>query len=520
MRITSNLAAHWLPLAVLLLLAAALRFFRLTAQSLWYDEGVSAFMTTRDLGQIVSASAADIHPPLYYVLLAAWSAVFGNGEFALRGFSAVLGVAGVWLIARLGGALFDHRVALAAAALLAVSPLAIQYSQEVRMYALASVLGSAATLAYFPLLRAPRLTRTVVYALLATALLYTHYYGLLILIGHQLHFAFVAVAGFVRRPTRMPDSGEGTVATNGLVRALAWWLFASGLVALLYLPWLPYALRQTGYYPGLGIPRTPFSLVIDAFNVLALGIATTRFELRAGLLPFLLLAALGTFAAQRWRKRQLPFPSILLTLWLVLPIAAIVVLSQTRPLYEPRFLMLVLPAWLLLVAAGMIAVAGWVASALGGRSRHGWRVPFAVLLILGALLFVPTARSLSAYHFDPTYARDDYRGLATFVEAAEEKGDAVILTAPGQAEVFGYYYHGDAAVVPLPAQRPIDPADTTDRLKAVTAGHHRVWLVRWASVEADPADLIGSWLEAHALRVHQGAFGTVELRLYQFTAAA
>ena len=54
-------------------LAAALRWFRIDAQSLWYDEGISAHQLTRSFPDIVGAAALDTHPPLYYETLKAWA---------------------------------------------------------------------------------------------------------------------------------------------------------------------------------------------------------------------------------------------------------------------------------------------------------------------------------------------------------------------------------------------------------------------------------------------------------------
>jgi hypothetical protein len=136
------------------------------------------------------------------------------------------------------------------------------------------------------------------------------------------------------------------------------------------------------------------------------------------------------------------------------------------------------------------------------------------------MLLIPTARSLASYFYDPAYARDDYRGLAQTVALREEPGDAVVLTAPGQIEIFDYYYRGEADVFPLPLQRPIDPVDTRARLEAIGADHERVWLVRWAAEEADPTDLILGWLEGRGRRIAGEQFGSVELRLYELSATA
>jgi hypothetical protein len=453
----------------------------------------------------------------------------------------------VWVTWRLGRTIGGAAVGLAAGALLAISPLAVQYSQEVRMYAQAGLLAAASSWVGLLLLRAlldDTATRrcllllAVGYGLLAAALLYTHYYGSLVVATQQVW------AGIVLLITRR-------------WRIVPFWGLAGGIAALLFLPWLPVALRQTGYYPGLGMPHPAWALALDMVNVLSIGVATTRFGFRAGLAPFLGLAALGAWVVtvgaltprpplptvgegervgclplshgrERGSGGEGSFPSPIggacLLLWLLLPIAGILVLSQSRPLYEPRFLLLVLPAWTILVGAGLVALgrgAGWL-------TQHRLRLPslarrlvvVAVGAIVAGLLLIPTTRSLASYFFDPAYARDDYRGLAQTVMVREEPGDAIVLTAPGQIEIFRYYYRGQSDLFPLPLQRPIDLTDTRTRLEALSQSHQRVWLVRWAAEEADPDDFILGWLERQGRRIGGGEYGSVELRLYDLSATA
>ncbi|MCB0085132.1 MAG: hypothetical protein KDE47_29530, partial [Caldilineaceae bacterium] len=66
-----------LLLLALILVAFALRVYRLDAQSLWYDEGVTAEIAQRTLGNLTSWTARDIQPPLYYYFVWAWGRLAG-----------------------------------------------------------------------------------------------------------------------------------------------------------------------------------------------------------------------------------------------------------------------------------------------------------------------------------------------------------------------------------------------------------------------------------------------------------
>src|SRR5262245_17152829 len=129
-----------LALIGIVLLAALLRLVQLNFQPLWWDEGYSVFFATRDVGTLLARTALDIHPPLYYLLLQAWSQAAGTGDVALRLLSVVIGVAIVPLAYAVAHTLLNRRVALVTAFLVAISPLLIYYSQELRMYGLVTLL--------------------------------------------------------------------------------------------------------------------------------------------------------------------------------------------------------------------------------------------------------------------------------------------------------------------------------------------------------------------------------------------
>src|SRR5881628_1109250 len=115
-------SVRWWPLVGVAAVAAGLRWFRIDAQSLWYDEGISAHQLTRSFPEILRASALDTHPPLYYWTLKAWGDVLGPSEVSLRSLSVMWGVLAVVLTWLIGRRLFGTLTATVAAVLLSAAP--------------------------------------------------------------------------------------------------------------------------------------------------------------------------------------------------------------------------------------------------------------------------------------------------------------------------------------------------------------------------------------------------------------
>ena len=136
-------------LLALLLLAFGLRAHRIGDQRVWWDEGWSVWAARFPVAGILRETGNDVHPPLYFTLLHVWRAGSGDSEAGLRLLSAFLGLLTVAATYALGRSMARgllppgaaRAVGLLAALLLAVSRFAIAWSQEIRMYALATLLG-------------------------------------------------------------------------------------------------------------------------------------------------------------------------------------------------------------------------------------------------------------------------------------------------------------------------------------------------------------------------------------------
>ena len=503
---------EWLILGLILLLALLLRGYRLDGQSLWADEGNSAALAARSLAAITRDAAHDIHPPLYYYFLHLWVRLWGNSEIALRSLSALAGTILVFATFLLGGELFPRRVAYVAAFLAAISPFQVYYSQEARMYILVALWSALAVLFFVRWMRSRTETGAaargraiplaVLYVCFTTAALYTHYFAFAVPLVTNLAYG-LAMIGYpaLRR-----------------LRRIGAWAGAQLVVVALYLPWLRLAGGQLTTWPAVSEPFSLRFLLEELLRVFSLGLSVER-ETTPVVLCFGLVLLLGALPMVVWsrggrRPGLLPRPelsALLFTLlYLGVPILAVYVLSLSRPAYDPKFLLLVTPAFCLFLARGIGGE--WLTADVEGRARAAARWGIAGALLLFVL--VASALSLRNYYYDERYARDDYRGMASYVSAAGQEGDAIILNAPGQTEIFSYYYDGALPIYPLPGQRPLDESKTEEALEGIVAQHRHLYALFWGTVESDPHRFIEGWLDEHTFKAQDSWHGNVRLVIY------
>jgi len=189
-------------LAGIVVLAAFLRFFRIGAQSLWYDEFVTTDVINRPLRQVPRAVAErEGTPPLYYVLVWGWHRLFGSTDAAVRSFSALVGVALIpvvyAIVLQLG---LSRRAARIAALLAAVNPMLVWYSQEARAYSLVAFLSALSVLFFVRSLSRGNTADVALWALTSAAATTTHYYALLLVAAEA---TWLLLAGSGPRRTRL-----------------------------------------------------------------------------------------------------------------------------------------------------------------------------------------------------------------------------------------------------------------------------------------------------------------------------
>ncbi|MBI4771842.1 MAG: hypothetical protein HY784_15870, partial [Chloroflexi bacterium] len=138
-------------------------------------------------------------------------------------------------------------------------------------------------------------------------------------------------------------------------------------------------------------------------------------------------------------------------------------------------------------------------------------------LACGRTLLKPllgSALVLRRQYFDPATFRDDYRNMARRIEAGARPGDAVMLNAPNQWEVFTYYHRGGAPVYPMPRSRQPDPARAAAELAQIARDHNRLFVLYWGDGQADPQRAIEGWLNAHTYKLSEEWVGDVRFAAY------
>jgi uncharacterized membrane protein len=203
--------------AIVVLAGLVLRFW--TRSHLWLDEALTVDIARLPVGDIAGALRHDGHPPLYYYLLHGWMSVFGQGDIAVRALSGVLGVATLPLGYLAGRRAGGPRAGWAFVVLLSLSPFAIRYATETRMYSLVMVLVLGGYLLVANALERPSIGRLVGIALITGALLLSHYWALWLLAA-----VVVVLAWRARRPApvRGPTVRVLVAVVAGGVFMLAW----------------------------------------------------------------------------------------------------------------------------------------------------------------------------------------------------------------------------------------------------------------------------------------------------------
>jgi mannosyltransferase len=386
---------------------ATLRFATLGQQSYWYDEAITASMLDGSLPDVLSGVAGtESTPPLYYVLAWIWAQLLGSDETSLRSLSALAGTLTIPVAYAAGRAVATARIGLAAAALGAVSPVLIWYSQEARAYALLALLGGISFVLFALARSEPSPRRLVSWAIVCGLALATHYFAVFMVFAESV----LLLWAHPRRPS------------------IRW---AVGCVAATTLAFLPLAAAQAqhrgrvGWIGGLDLGDR----VTEALQRLVTAAPPSTWAGATGshVRPFAWIAAVAALglAAALLLRRGSPRERTGATLALLvvaisvgIPIAGSLAADALAGGDGDVFLdRNVLGAW---VALAVFVAGGLAARRAGPLGAAG----LAALIIWSLVVDVRVARNTELH-------RDDWRGVAAVLPTGD--GTAVVVYPAFQA---------------------------------------------------------------------------------------
>lgn len=312
----------------------------------WIDEAISVGIATHPLHDLPALLRQDGSPPLYYVLLHGWIALFGRGEAATHALSLLFAVLTVPTAYWGGSSLFGRRVGAYAAVLAAGLPFLTEYAQETRMYSLMVLLSLWVAVAFAHVFIYRRRRYLPVLALSLTAALYTHNWALFLGLA-----TFLALLVSVRLTPAdaEPDGRRGLWRDGALM---------FGAVALMYLPWLPTLLYQAEH------TGAPWALAPVVWSL-----STGGYFLvggRGAAVALLLAAGAGLVAlraARAGEPRTASAAFALATLGLGTVLIAWVY-AKTTPAWSGRYLAVIVGPLLVLFALGLVRARGLGVAAL------------------------------------------------------------------------------------------------------------------------------------------------------------
>jgi 4-amino-4-deoxy-L-arabinose transferase-like glycosyltransferase len=413
----------------------------LPTRGIWLDEATSITQAQKPLDKLLdSLRTTDVHPPLHHLTLWVLAHTLGTSEVVMRAPSIGAGAALVPVLYALARELYDERAGLLAAALGAVAPFLVWYSQEARMYGLFMLFASLAMLGQLRAIRRNERRDWALYGVATVLLIWTQYFSVLFTLTQQVVFALVA--------WRTHRAGA---SAKPLLRR---WLGTSAVIAIALLPLAAFAHDQfaANQASGRGFNSPQQAGHVEAgharpgvyavlTNVLWAVIGYHSNATMAALTALWPLAMLG--ALMMLGRRSQPRSRYVLACALA-PALLMMLVGFAKPfLFEVRYFAATAPLLLVLLA----------------RAATGWAPRGIATLAIGAVLAGGMGVAAADQQLNGSNPRVyDFEGAVGEVKGEWKRGDVLVYEPAFLTDVVDYYgpklrKHPLATGVPQHARR-------------------------------------------------------------------
>jgi len=269
------------------------------------------------------------------------------------------------------------------------------------------------------------------------------------------------------------------------------WIWVQIFIFLIYIPW---ASVQLDFITSKASARWQ-ELSIVGINTVWVG-TLTAFGVGETVVTYgqwLGIVLLIPLATGIRSSNSGPNQIIAVLYWLIVPLVGALLVAPLMPFYFPRYLIVGLPAYLLLVVLG-------------------FRSSICSIRVVWLILFVAAnVMSLNNYFFNQQYAKGGYGDLMAYIEDNGTDADGILLQNGAQAPLYAYYGNQEMESYNMP---PWDDTKMQPLLEIISSQHQRIWLVMYGDAAGyDPDHMLEGWLHQSAFRSYHGDYidGSLDL---------
>lgn len=392
----------WLNSSIILGIFLVLAFGIGMSQSVWFDEAYSVEIAKKPVSELISLTAIDVHPPLYYLVLKGWGMIFGFSELAIRSISIIMMALMIVLMMNLVKKLAGGKAASITGFILAISPMIIRYGFEVRMYAMATLISVLASLILWKIIESkkPNLKLEISYAVLIALGMLTLYYTIVVWLSQLIYLIYKTIK-----------------SKNSLTKQRFWLYYI--LAIILFSPWLITAIRQfsNGALAPISEPLHIVNLIgVVSFNFLYK--PAWQLSQVESLIVIGVLVLIGLMIYKTSRKK-IEEGLVYLGYLAVMPLVIQFSICLIKPMYVERYLMFAAPFMLSLVAIMLGKIKIWQ--------------QFLIILALGVGVFNLT--QVGNFNFQ-RMQKPDVKEMANHLKLTEAK---ILTDSPYEAIELKYY---------------------------------------------------------------------------------
>jgi len=394
----------WWQLGLVIAVALALRFYRIGEENFWIDEVLHVESARRPVGEIVrgAAPAADGGP---LTSLVTRFLHLDASEAAARAPAAVSGTATVAASTMLATYLLPSPGPLAVGVLLATSPAHVWYSQEARWYGPWILLTVLSYLALFHALERGSRRAWGCYAVAAILGIYTFVLSVFIVAAQVVTIWWYGRRTGIRMRL-LPASLAGRLALASILAPLVW-LVISNVDANTGTPRPPMlaTLPYTAYVFAVGTSLGPTIAYLHDYPSIARVLVDYP-----GIVVVAILFAIPLVAGLVRVLRDETLRGLIVP-WLFVPPFLVLAMSfVTNVVYEVRYVLSSLPAFVIVLTAGLLSLR-----------------PSALRTTVGTGVLACIIGSLENYYWNPLYDREDVRAAIHAIDVAEQRDSPVVV---------------------------------------------------------------------------------------------